>query len=112
MDLNEYQQRAESTAIYNSDGDEPTDFCINYCILGLIGESGELANKWKKYYRDGLALADVTVDLGKELGDVLWYVANLAAELGMDLDDLAKLNLEKLQRRATSGSLNGNGDDR
>jgi NTP pyrophosphatase (non-canonical NTP hydrolase) len=109
MELNDYQRHAESTAIYPHDTD---DDGINYCILGLVGEAGELANKWKKYYRDGLDLDDVTPKLRAELGDVLWYVANLSAELGMDLSDVAEENIDKLKQRQEAGTLQGSGDIR
>jgi NTP pyrophosphatase (non-canonical NTP hydrolase) len=106
MELNEYQAAAEQTAIY------PTNVGVTYCILGLIGESGEMANKWKKFYRDAIPIADMIEELSHELGDVLWYVANLAAELGYSLEDIAQGNIAKLRDRQTRGVLSGDGDTR
>jgi len=58
-----------------------------------------------------LAPEDVSA-LVFELGDVLWYVARLAMELGVSLDDVAQLNLEKLSDRAARGVIGGSGDHR
>lgn len=109
MELNDYQSAAESTAIYPG---QATDDGITYTVLGLIGEAGEIANKWKKYYRDDLDLADVLSSMREELGDVLWYIANLAAELGYSLNQIAEDNLQKLANRQSAGTLTGSGDNR
>jgi NTP pyrophosphatase (non-canonical NTP hydrolase) len=89
-----------------------TDDGISYTLFGLLGEAGELANKWKKYFRDDIPLADTIKALAPELGDVLWYVANMASELGYSLEELAQGNLDKLAQRQHSGTLNGSGDHR
>jgi len=106
MQLDEYQERAGETAIY-PDG-------LNYPILGLAGEAGELCNKYKKILRDKGGEADVNdIDqMAKELGDVLWYVAQIATELGTDLETVARRNLMKLEDRQNRGVLGGSGDDR
>ena len=106
MQLDEYQERAGETAIY-PDG-------LNYPILGLAGEAGELCNKYKKNLRDKGGEADVNdIDqMAKELGDVLWYVAQIATELGTDLETVARRNLMKLEDRQNRGVLGGSGDDR
>lgn len=101
LTLNEYQKAARRTAIY-------TDRII-YPALGLCGESGEVAEKIKKFLRDGI-LNDREV--AKELGDVLWYVANLAEDLGYDLAEIADINLEKLESRAKRNVIKGDGDNR
>lgn len=84
-----------------------------------MGEAGELANKWKKFYRDkppGIEplayLNQSKSKLRAELGDVLWYVSNLALELGIDLDTIAEENIMKLRTRQVQGTLNGSGDNR
>ncbi|MFH0804601.1 MAG: nucleoside triphosphate pyrophosphohydrolase family protein [Patescibacteria group bacterium] len=109
MDLNEYQSRARATALYPDVGSN-----YIYPVLGLVGEAGELANKVKKISRDhGGVLDDGQKQaIAEELGDTLWYVANLAAELGILLDTVASRNLEKLSSRKHRGTLHGVGDNR
>ena len=103
MNFNDYQKQAITTAIY------PVDGRITYPALGLVNEAGEVAGKVKKRIRgDGVALTEI----GKEIGDVLWYCAALAHDLGMTLDDIAQQNLDKLADRAARGVLRGNGDNR
>lgn len=121
MDFEDYQDRAQQTAIYPGAGLGSPE-AIDYTILGLVGEAGELANVWKKYHRDGERDADGNIShvslvyfrekLRDELGDVLWYVANLATELGLDLSGLAEENLKKLESRQQRGTLKGSGDTR
>ncbi len=85
-----------------------------YPTLGLAGETGEVCEKVKKVIRDngGNFDADAVSAIRKELGDVLWYVARLAAELGLDMEDVAAENLNKLASRKERGQLHGSGDDR
>lgn len=112
MTLDEYQDSARSTALY------PAHARVIYPALKLAGESGEVAEKLGKLIRDdgyrvGEALTDAQRDaLGKELGDVLWYVANLAADLGLTLEKVAEGNLAKLASRKERGVIGGSGDDR
>ena len=108
MDMNEYQRQARTTAIY------PETAQIIYPALGLCGEAGEVAEKVKKVLRDnkGTFSAEKRRELVKELGDVLWYIANLAADMDYDLGDVAQLNLDKLQSRAERNVLQGSGDNR
>lgn len=108
MTLNEYQEKASRTAIYGSGN------AVNYPILGLAGEAGELANKYKKVLRDdnGILHPDKREALAAELGDVLWYVAAIARDLGADLDDVAQQNLDKLYDRKARGVISGSGDTR
>lgn len=108
MTLNEYQKAALETAIY------PKTECIIYPTLGLNGEAGEVADKVKKVMRDhnGIFSEDVKTEIMKEVGDVLWYCATLAIDLGFTLDDVAQANIEKLNSRKERGKLNGNGDNR
>ena len=77
--LNNYQMQAREFAIY------PEDMQIMYPALGLAGEAGEVADKVKKIYRDGRDDARFHADIAKEIGDVLWYCATLADDLGIDL---------------------------
>lgn len=110
MELNDYQQLAKSTAIYQA----VTDMGLIYTTLGLVGEAGELANKLKKVIRDnnGVLTYEVQEALADELGDVLWYVAMVAEELDYTLNDIATGNLTKLAARQAKGTLKGAGDDR
>ncbi len=109
-----YQIRAKETAIF------PKDKALEYLTLGLVGESGELANKIKKIIRDKIpsAKADLqhikvwNTHLPDEIGDVLWYCAMLADYLDADLGTIMENNLEKLQSRKERGVLGGSGDNR
>lgn len=85
-----------------------------YPALGLAGEAGEVAEQIKKSIRDdgGEVTEERLAAIAKELGDVMWYVAQLATELGLELDEIAGLNLEKLRSRQLRGVLAGSGDDR
>jgi NTP pyrophosphatase (non-canonical NTP hydrolase) len=108
MNLSDYQVKAWGFAMYPGAGYNN----LEYPTLGLTGEAGEIANKVKKVQRDNRLVSDVRDDLASELGDVLWYVAALATELGLDLDDLAYDNLQKLNSRAVRGVIGGSGDNR
>lgn len=101
MNFKDYQHRARSTAIY--------EHRIVYPALGLAGESGEVAEKIKKYLRDGELSIE---DLKLELGDVLWYISNLASDLGILLEDIASSNINKLASRKDRNVLHGSGDNR
>lgn len=109
MDLRTYQTRSRSTALYPAVGSNPI-----YPTLGLCGEAGEVADKVKKVIRDraGVFDEDVRQALALELGDVLWYVAQLASELELNLEDVANANLQKLASRAARNVIAGSGDDR
>ena len=109
MDLNAYQAAARLTALYPDAGSNPI-----YPTLGLTGEAGEVADKVKKVLRDRAGHFDdeVRAEIALELGDVLWYVAQLASELGYELDDVANQNLKKLRDRSERGQLKGSGDYR
>lgn len=103
MSMNDYQQMAAKTAIYNA------EHSVIYTALGLAGEAGEVANKVSKILRDGKFDRE---GVAAELGDVLWYIAALARDLNVDMQDLAMQNLEKLYGRKERGTLGGNGDNR
>lgn len=108
MELNEYQKKALETAIY------PKEYKIVYPALGLTGEAGEVSDKVKKVIRDssGDFSPEKREEIAKELGDVLWYVATMANDLGYSLESIAQINYEKLSSRKNRGKISGNGDDR
>lgn len=109
MDLADYQARSRATAVYPDAGAN-----LTYPALGLCGEAGEVAEKIKKTLRDDAGvLTDERRDaLAAELGDVLWYVAQVATEAGIDLAAAARANLDKLRSRQQRGVLGGSGDAR
>lgn len=108
--MNDYQLEAIKTAKY------PTDKGLEYCVLGLVSEAGEVAGKLKKYIRDDdpcLPLSNKRHDeLVSELGDVLWYVAMIAKELNVPLNEVALNNVSKLQDRLQRDVISGDGDNR
>ena len=109
MDFDNYQKEARKTAIYPN-----KDKNFIYPTLGLVGESGEVAEKIKKVLRDNNGNFDYEskTAIKKELGDVLWYLANLCNELDFTLNEVAEENLEKLNNRLSRGKISGSGDDR
>jgi NTP pyrophosphatase (non-canonical NTP hydrolase) len=106
MEFNKYQELASTTATYKEK--------IIYPTLGLNGEAGEIAEKVKKILRDKDGVFDEAfkLELAKELGDQLWYVAALASDLGLNLDDVAEMNIKKLASRKERGVIQGSGDNR
>lgn len=111
INFDEYQFKASQTAIYPGRGGLIGTL---YCALGLTNEAGEVAGKIKKILRDeNCQISELKrAELASELGDVLWYLTQLANELGLNLQDVASQNLAKLQDRAARGVLNGSGDKR
>lgn len=109
MTFEEYQKLTRQTAVYPGKGRN-----FVYPTLGLAGESGEVAEKIKKIFRDNKGVVDKRVKEGihKELGDVLWYIAQIASELDISLDSIATENIHKLSSRQQRGTLHGNGDNR
>lgn len=104
MKLNAYQSDARYFAVYPDKGNN-----IVYPTLGLAGEAGEFSNQVKKVLRDdGGSLRTERWDkLVDELGDVLWYAANIAEELGTTLEHVAAVNIAKLTERARQDSIHG-----
>ena len=115
MTLNEYQKEALKTNYKDSDIDKSvTSLQFMSHVLGLVGESGEFADKIKKIYRNnrGKMNEHERYELLKELGDVLWHIPVLAHYLGSDFDSVAEANLKKLADRAKRGVINSKGDNR
>ena len=107
MNFNDYQDQANDLAIY------PNESRLVYPALGLTGEAGEVADKIKKIIRDKRTLdVQERIEIAKEVGDVLWYVAAMARDLGVDMDTMARMNLDKLRDRAKRGVVGGSGDNR
>ncbi len=109
MTFEEYQKISRETAIYP---DKDKNFV--YPTLGLVGETGEVAEKIKKILRDknGVIDEETRKELSKELGDILWYLSQIATELGLFLEEITSLNIKKLQSRKDRGQLHGSGDNR
>jgi NTP pyrophosphatase (non-canonical NTP hydrolase) len=114
MQLSEYQKLAHRTSLNTRYGDDEQMGRLIYPTLKLAGEAGEFGEKVGKLLRDkgGRIDAEDRRALADELGDVLWYAAEVATVLDVDLDDVARRNVEKLQGRAERGVLQGSGDDR
>lgn len=112
LTFDDYQMSTDSTAIYPEAGSGST-LALAYVGLGL-GEVGEVQGKLKKVIRDdsGELSQDKREALAGELGDVLWYAARLASELGYTLESIAQANLDKLNSRKERGVIAGSGDNR
>lgn len=108
MTLNEYQAKALETAIYSE------KYRVVYPALGMCGEAGEVADKVKKIIRDDNCELNPEKkgEIAKEIGDVLWYCATLANDLGYSLEQIAEMNYAKLKSRQERGTLHGSGDNR
>lgn len=109
IDFERYQAESRETAIYPELGRNPV-----FPALGLAGEVGEVAEKVKKVWcgQDGVYTADDRSVIGKELGDVLWYLAQLATELHLSLQDIAAANMKKIRERKRTNTIVGDGDER
>jgi len=109
MTFDEYQKESQKTARYPVVGAP-----FIYPTLGLVGEAGEVAEKIKKIMRDNGGVVDDArkTEIMKEMGDVLWYLAQLAVTLDMSLEDIAINNLEKLKSRLDRNLVHGDGDNR
>jgi len=113
MDFSTYQSESRKNTVYPDIGNN-----FIFPTLGLVGEAGEIAEKVKKLIRDkntntpDMVRADDKTEIAKELGDVLWYLSQLATEFGIELDTIAALNLDKIQSRRERDQVKGNGDNR
>ncbi len=100
--LDDYQDVAASYCLSTAES-------MAYLALGLTGEAGEVAEKIKKSIRDGVLNEE---EVAKELGDVLWYLSNLSLSIGYTLEEVAVLNIKKLEDRKKRNKLKGSGDNR
>ena len=109
MNFTDYQTKSRDTAKYPVIGHG-----VIYPTLGLVNEAGEVAGKIKKVFRDkdGEINAETRDALKAELGDVLWYIAQVATELDLTLDEIAEYNIAKLYDRLERGKIKGDGDNR
>lgn len=103
MELNKYQEEAYSTALESTKN-------LNYMMLGLAGEAGETAGKYKKVIRGDLPIEEAQKELLKEVGDCLWYISGVCSVFGVALEDVAQANLDKLKSRQERGVIKGDGD--
>ena len=108
LTFNDYQEAARKTAIY------PQELKILYPVIGLAGETGEVAEKIKKVLRDnnGIFSEEKKKEIAKELGDVLWYLSSIATDMGYPLDEIARMNLQKISARKENNHIHGDGDNR
>lgn len=102
MELNEYQEKVHSTAVYPGQG---TVKGIEYTLFGALGELGEIANKYKKILRKEENVYKIREDLMEEAGDVQWYLMEFLKELGYTAEYAAQHNINKLQVRKAEGTL-------
>ncbi len=109
MNFNNYQQKSRKTAKYPAIGHP-----VIYPALGLVNEAGEVAGVIKKIFRDkeGKISEESRHALKAELGDVLWYVAQVCTELNLSMDEVAEYNIDKLYSRLERGKIRGDGDNR
>jgi NTP pyrophosphatase (non-canonical NTP hydrolase) len=103
LTFSDYQSKAGENAIY------PRETPLQYLALGAAGEAGEIADKVKKKERDDKIDEE---DLAKEIGDVLWYLSQLAEELEVSFGDIAEQNLDKICDRDERDKISGSGDNR
>jgi NTP pyrophosphatase (non-canonical NTP hydrolase) len=108
-DMDYYAEAAWQTAIYPDAGKD-----LNYPVIGLLSEAGEVAGEAKRVLRDdgGKLTKERRAAIAKELGDVLWYVAACAKTIGVSLSTIATMNLVKLNGRKQRGQLKGKGGER
>ena len=104
-----YENLAGQTAIF------PKEKALEYLALGMTSEAGEVAGKVKKLIRDGEDVEGFEMKklaISSEIGDVLWYCAMMAKEVGVPLASIMQENLDKLHSRKERGTLSGSGDNR
>jgi len=109
MNFDEYQRKATETAVFPKVRESYV-----YPTLGLVGETGEFVEKIKKVFRDknGKISEKDKNEMSKELGDILWYLSQVAKELNLSFEKIAEQNIKKLHSRKVRGKLHGNGDNR
>lgn len=110
MELEYYQREAHKTSLHNTP--------VVYTALGLTGEAGEVSDKVKKLIRDKGYMpgdpisAEDRQAIALELGDVLWYIAEMAHDIGYSLEQIGRMNLQKLALRQQRDKIHGSGDER
>ena len=109
LSLDEYQDFAAISAIYN-----PDKYAIIYPAIGLANEAGEVLGKVKKVLRDnnGEFTEEWKEKIADELGDVLWYLSSTAKDIGYTLERIAMKNMNKLKDRRERNVIHGSGDNR
>lgn len=113
MQINDYSKQAISTLLGDHDVKD-MDATLLSQVFGLVGESGEVAEKFKKLIRDkhGRISEEDRQEILKELGDILWYVNTVSSLLGSNLEEVAQKNLNKVLSRKKRGVTKGSGDNR
>ncbi len=106
MTIEDYQAQTHYTNLY------PEDLMLFCLVLGINSEAGEIADKVKKFYRGDKMDTGLKLLLMGEMGDLLWYISETANHLGVNLSEVAQMNIEKLKDRAKRGVINGSGDNR
>lgn len=118
--IDDYQELVEIVSLYPGVNKQNIQSAM-YLTLGLNGEAGEVAEKFKKLIRDQRMLPEAKLnemgseqqaEIINELGDVLWYITRLAAEMGVGLEDVMVANYKKLSSRYRRGKITGSGDNR
>jgi NTP pyrophosphatase (non-canonical NTP hydrolase) len=114
MNFDEYQKEAIITDTYSKSKHDLKHISFFEKLLGLVGETGEVAEKFKKIYRDndGVLTDQQLQDMKKELGDILWYTAVVADYLDISFQDVAEHNIAKLRDRQKRNKIQGSGDNR
>lgn len=114
MDFNQYQKRIEQFDLFVQEKYRASDPAFMAKVLGLVGEAGEVAEKFKKILRDknGEISEEDKLEILKELGDVLWYIATIARYLESEMNTIADMNVEKLSKRLKDNKIHGSGDNR
>ena len=102
-----YTEFTRDTALY------PKDVEMEYLMIGLANEVGEVLGKYKKHIRgDTMIMSDFRDALIAELGDVMWYFARICDTLDVKMYEVMKRNVDKLSKRMVEGTIQGEGDDR
>lgn len=114
MTLDEYQKQAIKTDTFGGKVQPIDSHAFLSKLLGLVGESGEIAEKFKKILRDknGKLSPSDKQEIAGELGDLLWYVSSMCVYLDLKLETVAADNLSKVHSRKRRGKTSGSGDNR
>ena len=113
MNFSEYQKESFKTWYpkeFTKELDGKFNKGFTQALLGLCGETGEVADKIKKFIRDENEIDKI--EIGKELGDVLYYLCRIGEYFDLTLEEIAEMNINKLQDRQKRGTISGSGDKR